>query len=51
MNRLGGKYIAQVKNRENGEMKLIQSSKHCKTKKLFKDSLKEYYIVKCIVEA
>ncbi|MEK4025471.1 hypothetical protein [Sporosarcina sp. FSL W7-1283] len=50
MNKIGGKYVAQVKDRENGEIKLVQSSKHCKTKKSFKDSLKEYYIVRQIVE-
>lgn len=50
MNKLGGKYVAQVKDRENGEQTIVQSSKYCKTKKAFKDSLKEYYVVQKIVE-
>lgn len=50
MNKLGGKFVAQVKDREIGEIKFIQSSKHCKTKKAFKDSLKEYYVIQKVVE-
>ncbi|WP_197224735.1 hypothetical protein [Lysinibacillus sphaericus] len=50
MNKLGGKYVAQVKDRESGVVTLIQSSKYCKTKKLFKESLEEYYIIEQIVE-
>lgn len=50
MNKLGGKYVAQVKDRENGERKLVQSSKFCQTKKAFEDSLKGYYIVQKIFE-
>jgi hypothetical protein len=50
MNKSGGKYVAQVKDRENGELKLIHSSKYCNTKTTFRQSLKQYYVVKKISE-
>jgi hypothetical protein len=43
-------FVAQVKDRETGKITLIKSTEFCKTKKEFKDSLKQYYIVKQIIE-
>lgn len=43
-------FVALVKDRENGNTKLIKSTEHCITKKQFRDSLKEYFIVKKIEE-
>lgn len=41
-------FVALVKDRENGKVKLIKSSEICKTKKQFKESLNQYYVVQKI---
>lgn len=43
-------FIAKVKDRESGEEKFINSTQYCKSKKVFRNSLKKYYIVKEIIK-